>query len=435
MGFEVGTQPGTVVLVVGDGELAGALADAVGRAGGTARRLRAPTDGELADAVHAGPVRVAVVSHDDIIALRYALVAAHARPGVRLLVTIFDRTVATQIHRAVPNSHVVSLADAVIPSLAAACLSPELLAVQGDEALARAAGTDGTPRVVPLPAVPRTRRGWASLRSQLHPADAGSKLLVLGIVGILALLVIDAVILVVSFGERPLDALYSAVKTATAVGPSRHAEDGPSWYEAFATATMLLAVVLLGVSSAGLVNRLLSRRLTTIVGRRALPRSGHVIVVGLGQVGFRMCLEMRRLGVPPVAVEQDPDAPQVHLAKAAGIPVVIGSGVDRGLLEGLRLTRAHAVAAVTSDDLVNIAVSVAALAIGPHVRIVLRAGDDDAVTETRALFPIGEVRDVNRIGAETFAAIVLGAPEAVVFDDDGRLHLRTASEGIQRLAP
>jgi hypothetical protein len=225
------------------------------------------------------------------------------------------------------------------------------------------------------------------------------------------------------------------VKTATAVGPSRHAEDGPSWYEAFATATMLLAVVLLGVSSAGLVNRLLSRRLTTIVGRRALPRSGHVIVVGLGQVGFRLCLEMRRLGVPPVAIEQDPDASQVHLAKAAGIPVVIGSGVDRGLLEGLQLTRAHAVAAVTSDDLVNIAVSVAALAIGPHVRIVLRAGDDDAVTETRALFPIGEVRDVNRIGAETFAAIVLGAPEAMVFADDGRLHLRTASEGIRRLEP
>jgi voltage-gated potassium channel Kch len=434
MGFEVGTQPGAVVLVVGDGELAGALADAVGRARGTARRLRTPTDGELADAVHAGPVRVAVVSHDDIVALRYALVAAHARPGVRLLVTIFDRTVATQIHRAVPNSHVVSLADAAIPSLAAACLSPELLAVQGDEALARSAG-DGAPRVIPLPAVTRTRRSWASLRSQLHPADAGSKLLVLGIVGILALLVIDAVILVVSFGESPLDALYSAVKTATAVGPSRHAEDGPSWYEAFATATMLLAVVLLGVSSAGLVNRLLSRRLTTIVGRRALPRSGHVIVVGLGQVGFRMCLEMRRLGVPPVAIEQDPDAPQVHLAKAAGIPVVIGSGVDRGLLEGLRLTRAHAVAAVTSDDLVNIAVSVAALAIGPHVRIVLRAGDDDAVTETRALFPIGEVRDVNRIGAETFAAIVLGAPDAVVFDDDGRLHLRTASEGIRALEP
>jgi hypothetical protein len=347
-------------------------------------------------------------------------------------VTIFDRTVATQIHRAVPNSHVVSLADAAVPSLAAACLSHDLLAVEGDAALARAPET-GEARVVPLAAVARPRRSLGSLRSQLHPPDAGSRLLVLGVAGIVALLVIDAVILVASFGERPLDALYSAVKTAAAVGPSEHAEHGPGWYEAFTTATMLLAVVLLGVASAGLVNRLLSRRLTTIVGRRALPRSGHVIVVGLGQVGFRLCLEMRRLGIPPVAVEQDADAPQVHLAKAAGIPVVIGTGVDRGLLEELRLTRAHAIAAVTSDDHVNIAVSVAALAIAPHVRIVLRAGDDDAVTETRALFPIGEVRDVNRIGAETFAALVMGAPEAVVFSDDGRLRLRTPSEGIRRL--
>jgi Trk K+ transport system NAD-binding subunit len=157
-------------------------------------------------------------------------------------------------------------------------------------------------------------------------------------------------------------------------------------------------------------------------------------VVGLGQVGFRLCLEMRRLGVPPVALETDPDAPQVHLAKNAGIPVVIGSGVDRGLLEGLRLSRARAIAAVTSDDLVNIAVSVASLAVHPNVRVVLRAGDDDAVTETRALFPIGEVRDVNRIGAETFASIALGSPGATVFPDrQGRLHALTPDGELQPL--
>lgn len=409
-----------VVLVVGDGELAATVADAVERAGGDARRLARPTDRELADAVHAGPVRVVVVSHDDIVALRHALVAAHARPGVRLIVTIFDRTVATQIHRAVPNTHVVSLADASVPSLAAACLGDGLLVVDGEEALA---GDGDAPHRVVLHAPSRLRRTAEAALAQLRPFDGGSRLLVLGVSGLVGLLLLDTILLMAAFGEAPLDAAYDAVKTATAVGPSAHAEDGPSWYEAFATAAMLLSVVLLGVSSAGLINRLLSRRLTSIVGRRTLPRRGHVIVVGLGQVGFRLCLEMRRLGVPPVAVEADPDAAQVHLAKRAGIPVVVGSGVDRGLLESLRLSRARAIAAVTSDDLVNIAVSVASLAVDPAARVVLRAGDDDAVTETRALFPIGEVRDVNRIGAETFAAIALGSPRAIVFPDgEGRLH-------------
>jgi voltage-gated potassium channel Kch len=424
--------PGSVVvLVVGDGELAAAVADAVGRAGGVARRLLRPSDGELATAVHAGPVRVVVVNHDDIVALRHALVAAHARPGVRLIVTIFDRTVASQIHRAVPNTHVVSLADATVPALAAACLGDGLLVVDGQDALT---GDGAAPRRVRLPAPSRPRRALATALAQVRPFDGGSQLLVLGITGLIALLLLDVVLLIVSFGEAPLDAAYQAVKTATAVGPSPHAEDGPEWYEAFTTVAMLLSVVLLGISSAGLVNRLLSRRLTTIVGRRALPRRGHVIVVGLGQVGFRLCLEMRRLGVPPVGVEADADAPQVHLAKHAGIPVIIGDGVDRGLLEGLRLSRARAIAAVTSDDHVNIAVSVASLAVHRDARVVLRAGDDDAVTETRALFPIGEVRDVNRIGAETFASIALGSPDVVVFPDrEGALHALTPDGRLERL--
>jgi hypothetical protein len=73
--------------------------------------------------------------------------------------------------------------------------------------------------------------------------------------------------------------------------------------------------------------------------------------------------------------------------------------------------------------------------VHPGVRVVLRAGDDDAVTETRALFPIGEVRDVNRIGAETFAAFALGRPDAIVFPDaDGRLHIRVPEGGTERLA-
>ena len=423
-----------VVLVVGDGELAVAVAAAVERSGGSARRLPRPTDSELAEAVHAGHVRVVVVSHDDIVALRHALVAAHARPGVRLIVTIFDRTVASQIHRAVPNSHVVSLADASIPALAAACLGDALLAIDGDGALTTG-GPDGELRRVALTAPSPGRRALGAILAQLRPFDVGAQLLVAGVAGLLLLLLVDAVVLIAAFGESPLDAAYDAVKTATAVAPNPHAEDGPGWYEAFATVAMLLSVVLLGVSSAGLINRLLSRRLTTIVGRRALPRHGHIVVVGLGQVGFRLCLEMRRLGVAPVAVERDPETTHVHLAKRAGIPVVIGDGVDRALLEDLRLSRARAIAAVTSDDLVNIAVSVAALAVHPGVRVVLRAGDDDAVTETRALFPIGEVRDVNRIGAETFAAIALGRPDAIVFPDaDGRLHIRVPEGGTERLA-
>ena len=358
------------VLVVGDGELATDLAEQVGARGAPCVHLRRPADQDLTQALRAAPRFVAIISHDDIEALRVALVAEHARPGVPLLVTIFDNTVASQMLRVVPNSHVVSLADVAAPVLADDCLGV------------------GAPRPSAL------RRLWAAASSQMRPFDASSRLLVFGLGALLVVLATEILITMLSFDHPLPTAFYEAAKAVATVGPDRIAEGGPHWYQVVSGAAMLLSTALTAAATAGLVNRLLSRRLTTIVGRRTLPRADHVIVIGLGQVGLRLCLLLRRRGVRAVAVERDGEAPNVHLAKRLGA------------------RRARALASVTSDDRVNIAVSVAALAVRDDLRVVLRAGDDDAVTETRALFAIGVVRDVNRLAAGRFAELALEAATA-----------------------
>jgi len=61
---------------------------------------------------------------------------------------------------------------------------------------------------------------------------------------------------------------------------------------------MISTLVWTAIFTAGLVDRLLEPRLLGLYGRRKAPRSGHVIVVGMGQVGVRLCAEIRRLGIP-----------------------------------------------------------------------------------------------------------------------------------------
>jgi hypothetical protein len=75
------------------------------------------------------------------------------------------------------------------------------------------------------------------------------------------------------------------------------------------------------------------------------------------------------------------------------------------VLGGLGLDRAIALAAMGSDELDNIDVAIAALADAPNLRVVLRAGEDDVIAETRSLFRIGEVCDV---AALTTAAVTRG---------------------------
>ena len=153
-------------------------------------------------------------------------------------------------------------------------------------------------------------------------------------------------------------------------------QDGPEWFKLAISLSMLVALLFAAAFTGGLVERLIGRNLTGLLGRRAVPRSDHVVVVGLGQVGLRLCLLLREIGISVVAIDDQPDGENVGHARRAGLPVVIGRGADPSLLRRLSLEHALAVAAVTSDDLQNIRVALTARAEAPGVRIVLRAGSN-----------------------------------------------------------
>ena len=82
------------------------------------------------------------------------------------------------------------------------------------------------------------------------------------------------------------------------------------------------------------------------------------------------------------------------------IPVLIGDAASRNILARARVRHCLALVAAGSLTRDNIAVAVAALALNPDARVILRAGTDDAVEETRSLFHIGSVVDVNRLTAQ-----------------------------------
>lgn len=81
----------------------------------------------------------------------------------------------------------------------------------------------------------------------------------------------------------------------------------------------------------------------------------------------------------------------------------------------------------TRERVGHIKVAVAASAVPPDIRVVLRAGGDDIVAETTSLFRIGDVRDVAALTACAVARGVLGLLIGLV---GGRRHgLRADDSG------
>ena len=96
------------------------------------------------------------------------------------------------------------------------------------------------------------------------------------------ILVLETVACMAVLGQNVVDASYGAAKTLVTVDPNDEVADGPKGLKVFLTVSMLAALVFEASFTAGLVNRLIDRRLTGLFGRRAVPRRDHVVVVGHG---------------------------------------------------------------------------------------------------------------------------------------------------------
>ncbi|MDQ3675659.1 MAG: NAD-binding protein [Actinomycetota bacterium] len=422
------------VLVIGEGDLTDETVRALEALDARVTRLSEPSEGDVRKALDDGVDSVAVVARADPIVLRMALMVRAVSEDVPLLLTIFDPTMAGEVAREWSDTQVTSLADIVAPSLAGPCISERFTAVTVDDGdPVGLIESDGEVTEEPITS-PKPHPVQAAVRDLISPYDKSAALLLFGALGLLSAFAVETVTAVFVLDESVVDATYGSAKTLVTVDPNPKIAEGPDWYKIFTSATMLVALVFAAGFTAGLVNRVIDRRLTGVLGRRAVPRRDHVVVVGLGQVGLRLCLLLRACGIPVVAVERDEEGENVGIAKQAGLPVVVGRGADQSLLRRLSLPHATAVAAVTADDLENISVAMAARAVHNGMHVVLRVGDGQVANETRSLLGLGLVRDVHRIAAAFLATMALGREVESVICLGEDAHLRLPDGRLERAA-
>jgi len=419
-----GPRPHRRVLLIGEDDLSEETGRALDATEADVYRLKTPNDREVRTAFGDGEFdTVAVVARDDAFVLRMALIVRSLSSEVPLLVTLFDPVMSERLANDVGNCRITSLAAIVAPSLAGPLIDSELAAVQvEDGAAVGLRTTGGSVEEVALPPQGR-RRITALAQAVFMPYDRSAALLFYGAIGLIAVMIIETLSAAIVLDQPLVDAFYGAAKTLVTVGPNEAVADGPSWFKLFISVSMLLGLGFAASFTAGLVDRVTARRLTGLIGKRAVPRRDHVVVAGLGQVGLQLCLLLRSCGVGVVAIEENSEFENVGRARELGFPVVIGRAADPYLQRRLSLDHARAFAAVTEDDLTNISVAVAARAVNEDLRVVLRAGDGEIANETRSLFKVGLVRDVHRIAGALLAAMALDASATTVVceGDDAKL--------------
>lgn len=148
-------------------------------------------------------------------------------------------------------------------------------------------------------------------------------------------------------------------------------------------------------------------RLTGKIRGEPRPRGGHIIVVGLGNVGTRVVGELHDLGYDVTCIDRDPEARGVALARRLSLPMVIGEAYLEEKLQAAGLETAAALVSVTSNDMVNLETALQARAMREDLRLVLRLGDDDLAQRVQKTLGNVISRSVSYMAAPAFAAALL----------------------------
>jgi Trk K+ transport system NAD-binding subunit len=170
----------------------------------------------------------------------------------------------------------------------------------------------------------------------------------------------------------------------------------------------LAGAALVAGFTAILTNFLIRARLGGALEARRVPDGGHVVVCGLGNVGYRLVQELTAMGERVVAIDIASTGPFLETVRRTGVPVFVGDATVPEVLRQARADSAKVVIAATSSELGNLEIALLVREMNPKQRVVVRLSDPDFAEAVRESASITNAVSVPALAAPAFAAAVYG---------------------------
>ncbi len=222
------------------------------------------------------------------------------------------------------------------------------------------------------------------------------------LLGLIIFMMLSTLVFRLGLGLTPVDAFYFVVSTVTTTGYGDITpKDASIWLKLYTCLVMLVGSAAVATLYSIITDALISARFRQLTIGHAVPESSHVIVVGLGDVGFRTCEELLRLGIDPVGIDLAENAKFVTTLRTQ-MAVITGDAREPEILEQANFENAAAVICTTSDDIVNLSVGLLAREEPGQQRIVLRIFDDRFASKVQSTVAFDGALSASRIAAPTF---------------------------------
>jgi Trk K+ transport system NAD-binding subunit len=211
---------------------------------------------------------------------------------------------------------------------------------------------------------------------------------------------------------EPVESLSEAIYVVLTAAFLQPIGDFPKFFglQIFHFLMPLIGVVILAQGLADFGSLLFNRRSRNKEWEMAVASTmnKHIVLIGLGHLGFRVAQRLHEMGENIVAVELNPGTHTTIAARDMGIPVIQGDARLTSALEGANIKDARTIILASQHDAMNLQIALKARSLNPNIQVVIRIFDEDFAHSLQEQFGFTAL-SATEMAAPVFAAAAAGA--------------------------
>jgi len=209
------------------------------------------------------------------------------------------------------------------------------------------------------------------------------------------------------------DSIYfvSTLMTTTGFGDI-NLENAEPWIKIYGSILMFFSLAMVAGLISFINDRMISVRFKNLVGPQFKNEKSHIIVSGLGPLGYSIIKELVSLGESVIGVS-DGSKEDYSEDLRKMVPVIQGRELNVESLKRAQISRAKAVVMTSHNEIRNLADGLSAKKANGSARIVVRTLDVQLARKMNVSLPIDKVLSDSEVSATNFVASVL-VKEALV---------------------
>jgi Trk K+ transport system NAD-binding subunit len=182
------------------------------------------------------------------------------------------------------------------------------------------------------------------------------------------------------------------------------------YLQAFHFLMPLVGIMILAQGLADFGSLLFNRRARSKEWEMAVASTltNHIILVGLGHLGYRVVQTLHEMGKQVVVIELNPSIDSFKAVQKMGVPVIQEDGTRTVALEAANITHARTIVLASQNDAMNLQIALKARSLHPDIQVIIRIFDEEFAHALQAQFGFTAL-SATVMAAPVFAAAAAGA--------------------------